>query len=358
METGNSASVRAGTRRIWIIIAAIVIVAVLAVTALILLLGRQGDTKLTVAEGSAITEICGVDYRDFTDITSVVMTKERSSKFPAVEKIYVNGDLYAFIVKPIAYNGPVVLAVVIDGSAGESKGMRIVEHAETPHYVRDMDSSWFTDRFMGKSVFEYLGIARLTARFDNEIVAITGATVTTEGIVNGVNAAFGVFQEYVLDADAADVPYMVRFEPGAGDGPIETSSLTIRAYGLVLAEISLDEIRALPSVRRAMSIHSTTGVTNHNFRGTLLSNVLSLADPGLMDEYDWALAIGVDDFMSGISMDEIMAENNVFVMYEDNDEPLLKKNGEPGGIRIVVLNDVFGQRFTNFMIEIVLEELR
>jgi len=63
--------------------------------------------------------------------------------------------------------------------------------------------------------------------------------------------------------------------------------------------------------------------------------------------------------MSGIGMNEIMAENSVFVMYEDNDEPLLKKNGEPGGIRIVVLDDVFGQRFTQFMIEIVLsEELR
>lgn len=359
METGNSASVRAGTRKIWIIVAAFVIVAVLAVAAILLLLGRQGDTKPTVAEGAAITEICGVDYRDFTDITPGVMTKERSAKFPAVDKVSVNGDLYAFIVKPIAYNGPVVLAVVIDGSNGKSIGMRIVEHAETPHYVRDMDNTWFTNRFAGKSVLEYLGIVRLAARSDNEIVAITGATVSTEGIVNGVNAAFGVFQEYVLGTTAAEVPYMVRFEPGVGDGPVETGSLVIRAYGLVLAEIGLDEIRALPSVRRVMSIHSTAGVTSHSFRGTLLSNVLNLADPGLVGEYDWALAVGVDDFMSGIGMNEIMAENSVFVMYEDNDEPLLKKNGEPGGIRIVVLDDVFGQRFTQFMIEIVLsEELR
>jgi len=34
-------------------------------------------------------------------------------------------------------------------------------------------------------------------------------------------------------------------------------------------------------------------------------------------------------------------------MYEDN--------GEPGALRIVVLNDVFGQRFTNYLLEIVLE---
>jgi hypothetical protein len=54
-------------------------------------------------------------------------------------------------------------------------------------------------------------------------------------------------------------------------------------------------------------------------------------------------------------MDEVRAENNVFIMYEDNDEPLLKRNGEPGAMRIVVINDIFGQRFTNYLLEIVLE---
>ena len=348
-------------RWVWLLLG--VIAAFFAVMSYIRLSGRQEDTKLTEAEGVAITGICGVDSREFGDISAEVMTKERSAKFPAVEKVYNNGNLYAFITKPIAYNGPVVLALVIDGGSGESVGMRIVEHKETPHYVRDMENSWFTDRFAGKSIHEYLEAARpkiyhkgeVVAVPANEIMAITGATVTTEGIVNGVNAAFGVYQEYVLGTSAADVPYMVRFEPGAGDGPVETGSLSIRAYGQILAEISLDEIRALPSVRRTMSIHSTAGVTQHSFRGTLLSNVLSLVDPGLMEDYNWALAIGVDDFISGIGMDEILAENNVFVMYEDNDEPLPKKNGEPGGMRIVVLDDVFGQRFTNYMIEIVLE---
>ena len=337
---------------IWFTLAALVLY--LVFTLIIYLMNRQ-DTGLTDAEGEAITDICGVDYHDFTDISRSAISGERGSRFQAVEKVHKNGDLYAFIVKPIAYNGPVTMTLVIDGATGESLGMRIISHTETPHYVRDMESSWFTERFSGKPVDEYLKLVRLNAGSDNEIVAITGATVTTEGIINGVNAAFGVFQEYVLGIPAGDVPYMVRFDPGVGDGPVETGSLSIRAYGVVLAEISLDEIRALPSVKRTMSIHSTAGITQHSFRGTLLSNVLNLADPGFVDEYDWALAVGVDDYISGISLEEINAENAVFIMYEDNDEPLQKRNGEPGGIRIVVLDDVFGQRFTNFLLEIVLE---
>ena len=313
------------------------------------------NTTLTDAEGEAITAISGVDAGSFRGITSEVLTKDLRTRFQAVSKVYEAGYLYAFIVKPIAYNGPVALAVVIDSDRNEAIGMRIVEHVETPHYVRDMDSDWFVERFDGKSALEYLQAVRLKAWDERDIVAITGATVTTEGIVNGVNAAFGVYQEYVLGEAAPETPYMVRFEPGEGDGPVETGTLAFRAYGLVLAEVSLDEIRALPSVKRTMSIHSSQGVTSHEFRGTLLSNIMSLIDPKLMEEYTWLLAVGVDDYISGVGMDEVMAENSVYIMYEDNGEPLPKKNGEPGAMRIVVLNDTFGQRFTNYLLEITLE---
>ena len=316
---------------------------------------HQGST-LTEAEGAAITAICGVESAKFSDIGREVLTKERAAKFPAVAKVYRKDDLYAFIVKPVAYNGPVTLALVIDSNSGENLGLRIVEHNETPHYVRDMENDWFTGRFAHKQASEYLKLARLQARADNEIVAITGATVTSEGIINGVNAAFGVYQEYVGGQNATDAPYMVRFEPGEGGGPLETGSLAIRAYGLVLAEIGIDDIRALPSVKRTMSIHSSAGITQHSFRGTLLSNILDLLDPQFMEEYSWVLAVGVDDYISGISMAEVQAENGVFIMYEDNGQPLPKKNGEPGALRIVVLDDVFGQRFTNYLLEIVLEK--
>ena len=310
---------------------------------------------LTGAESAAITAICGVSAEDFSDVSREVLTKEIAAKFPAAAKVYRHDELYAFIMKPIAYNGPVTLVLIIDGGQGVSLGMRIVEHKETPHYVRDMESAWFMDRFAGKSVSDYLTLVRLYARAEHEIVAITGATVTTEGVINGVNAAFGVYQESILGWTAEAVPYMVRFEPDRGEGPMETESLAIRAYGVILAEVSLEEIRALPSVKRTMSIHSTAGVTQHSFRGALLSNVLDLVDPELTERYQWVLAVGVDDYISGISMEEVKAENSVFVMYEDKDQPLMKRDGAPGAMRIVVISDIFGQRFTNYMLEIVLE---
>jgi len=332
---------------------------VLMIIMLAVFISGCGETaEPTEAELNAFNEILSQKYsmQDFTIVTKDVMSGERQEKFKAVKKVFTTpeGD-YAFISKPVAYNGPVNLAVIIDRETGTTVGMKIVEHMETEHYVRDMSNSWFTERFAGKKTDPYLELVHLEAVRDNQIISITGATVTTEGITNGVNACLGVYKEAVLGQKAAAVPYMVKFEKEEGEGPEETGSLAIRAYGVVLGEVSLEKIREMPSVTRTMSIHSTAGTTQHRFRGTLLANAITAVDPELMQKYQSVQPVGVDDYMSNISMEEVLAENAVYLMYEDNGKPLLTKDGKPGAMRVVVLDDVFGQRFTNYMIEIVLE---
>ncbi|HPF21025.1 MAG TPA: FMN-binding protein [Syntrophomonas sp.] len=312
----------------------------------------------TEAELAAFNDILSQQYtsKDFKILTQEVMTGERQEKFQAVKKVFTTpaGD-YAFVSKPVAYNGPVELAVIIDRESGITAGMKIVRHQETEHYVRDMNNRWFTERFAGKQNDPYLQPVHLDAVHDNEIIIITGATVTTEGITNGVNACLGVYREAELGQTAPAVPYMVKFEKEEGEGPEETGSLAIRAYGVVLGEVSLEQIKAMPSVTRTMSIHSTSGTTSHKFKGTLLANVIAAVDPELLQKYQAVQPVGVDDYMSNITMEEVLAENAVYLMYEDNGQPLLTKPGKQGAMRVVVLDDVFGQRFTNYMIEVVLE---
>ncbi|NLO22181.1 MAG: FMN-binding protein [Syntrophomonadaceae bacterium] len=325
---------------------------------LIFLTGCAGTSQPNEAELRAFNKILAQDYsrEDYGVITREVMNGEREKKFKAVQKVFAtpSGD-YAFITCPVGYNGPIELAVVIDGKSHTTLGMRIVEHMESEDYVRDMHNSWFTDRFKGKSIARYLEQVHLEAQRDNEIIIITGATVSTEAIVNGVNACLGVLQEYEWGKTAPAVSYMVKFEKAEGDGPQENGTLAIRAYGSILGEITLDEIRQLPRVKRTMSIHSSTGTTTHQFTGTLLAHAISLLDPDLLTQYSQVMPVGVDDYISNISMEEVLAENSVFLMYEDNGQPLLTKEGQAGAMRVVVIDDVFGQRFTNYMIEIVLE---
>ncbi len=334
----------------------VIVIAILSAGAYFLFIYESKE--LTEAELEAFNQIYQIELNndDFQMVTNEFLTGETRKKFKAVKKVFAlpQGD-YAFISKPVAYNGPVTLAVAIDGESGNTVGMRIVEHEETEHYVRDMGSYWFIDRFKGKSSEKYLKTVKLNARNSDEIVLITGATITTDGIVNGVNACMGVYNDKVLGIESDAVPYMVRFEKDEGEGPEETETIAIRAYGVVLGEVSLDDIKNMPSVRRKITINSTAGTTSHDFRGTLLANVIAAFDETLLSDYAVVQPIGVDDYISNISMEEVLAENKVYIMYEDQGEPLLKKNGKPGAMRVVVLDDFFGQRFTNYLIEIVLE---
>ena len=317
--------------------------------------GRE-KTALTEPEAAAFQEILGVASTDgWQDITAKVMTKYLREKFPAVKKVWLTdeGD-YAFVSKPYGYNAPITLAVVISGESGLTLGMRIVEHQETPHYVRDFVNAWFTNRFTGKDSSLYLKTVLLEAREDNEIVAVTGATVTSEGVVNGVNAAMGVYQEYVRERAMPSVPERPNGEYGEPE-LTETGVIEIIYQGEVIGEVTLEEIMALPSLQRQVTVNSTQGTSKHNLRGALLRDVLDLIDPEIKSSYSRVTTLGADSFISVIGMDEVRKENSVYVMYEDGGKPLSKRNGKDGAMWIIVLQDQFGQRYTNYLVQIILE---
>ena len=137
-------------------------------------------------------------------------------------------------------------------------------------------------------------------------------------------------------------------------GPEETGTLRITENGGLVAEITLEEIAALPSYKRTMTIHSSgEGDSVHAYRGARLFEVLKAAGIDL-DRYDAISAIGSDEYLASIAMEEVRMENNAFVMYEDNDQPIARKNGEAGGMRLVLLDDTFGTRFTKYLCEIEL----
>ena len=282
---------------------------------------------------------------------------EWREKFKAVDRILQaeNGD-WAVLTRPIGYNGPISLALVIDHETSATSGLVIVAHNETRHYVRGLEEDWFTSRFAEKQAGKALRVVRLEAHEPSDVVAITGATVTTQAVVNGVNAALSLYAEAVLGKEQAAVPYTVDFQAEQGEGPEENGRLAVRAYGTVLGEITLEEIRQLPSVERVLTIHSTAGTTEHRFTGTLLYNVLQAVDPALTEEYDLLMTVGVDEYCSGIEMREVLKENAVYLVYADQGEPLPRKDGTPGGMRVIILDDFYGQRFTNYLLEVDLEK--
>ena len=168
------------------------VLALMMVFSLIACGGEKIDTALTEDEIREVKQITAKPYvgEGFADVTAEAMTKERKEKFPAVQKVCAlsDGD-YAFVSVPYGYKGPVELIIVING----------VDFDEGVEYVRDWTSNWFVDRYKDKSVHNELRVIKMASEArENEIIALTGGTVSTNAVTLGVNAVFVVYREYVL----------------------------------------------------------------------------------------------------------------------------------------------------------------
>ncbi len=136
---------------------------------------------------------------------------------------------------------------------------------------------------------------------------------------------------------------------------LEEGKIKLKAENDILGEITLEEVKKLPAVNKKMAISSTGGLTKHNFTGTPLLEIFNHMDPEIVKRYKRVIIRGVDNYTSGVTMEEVLEKNNVFVVYADNGEPLKSKTGKEESMRIVILNDQFGQRFTNYLVEMQLE---
>lgn len=92
---------------------------------------------------------------------------------------------YVLRMEPNGYGGAVKMLIGID-TEGNVKGISILEHSETPGFganaTKDEFKNQFTDRKAPLSVVK-------SNPGENEIQAITGATITSTAVTNAVNAA-------------------------------------------------------------------------------------------------------------------------------------------------------------------------
>ena len=296
--------------------------------------GKTG-AELSESELAAVREILGAEAQP-EDITGRALKGDTAGKYACVKKVFLTPEgQYVFFASPIGYNGPVDIMLVIDGANAETVALRILAHKETEHYVRNWEDDWFTGRFAGQSAFIYLERVKLEAERKNQIVAVTGSTVSTDAVVSGVNDCFDVFR-------TLDNPF---FRENAGVVKLKN------ARGEELGEITLDSLKELDSYRRKITIRSATeGVTTHDFRGVRLSEAIAAAGCGeLLSGCRSVVVTGTDGYESEITPDEIALENNVYLMYEDNGEPMKTAGGTEGALRLIILSDDFGQRFTNYV---------
>lgn len=99
-----------------------------------------------------------------------------------------NGEItgYAFNVAPVGYGGPINMLVGISAE-GTLTGIEIVSHEETPGLGAKATEPEFKDQFKEKKADGPLTVG--------DIEAISGATITSTAVTDGVSAAIDLYNQ-------------------------------------------------------------------------------------------------------------------------------------------------------------------
>jgi Na+-translocating ferredoxin:NAD+ oxidoreductase subunit G len=95
---------------------------------------------------------------------------------------------YAIKVAPKGYGGAVQIMVGIS-TEGKVEGIKILSHSETPGLGANAPAPKFSGQFAGKPIEKELQVVKTVPSADNQVEAITGATITSKAVTNGVNEA-------------------------------------------------------------------------------------------------------------------------------------------------------------------------
>lgn len=110
-----------------------------------------------------------------------------------VEYVYELSDgnslLQCYFIKSMGYKDFIHYMVEIDTSIERIKKVRLVEEHETDDYGGYIREGWFLERFESLSLNHPARIVKMHKEKDYDIVAITGATITSLSAVKAVNLA-------------------------------------------------------------------------------------------------------------------------------------------------------------------------
>lgn len=99
---------------------------------------------------------------------------------------------YVFTLQASGYGGAMTVMSAFD-TEGIVTGIQVVDCDETAGLGLNCKQEWFTDRY--KDTNGELNVIKNGDAGENEILAITGATITTRAVTGAVNEARNMFNE-------------------------------------------------------------------------------------------------------------------------------------------------------------------
>jgi electron transport complex protein RnfG len=102
---------------------------------------------------------------------------------------------YCLTVTPKGYGGPIEVVVGIT-ETGKLRAIRILSHSETPGLGAKAPLPAFAGQYENRDV-ERLMLVKASPSGDAEVQAISGATITSTAVTDGVNAALEYWRNHL-----------------------------------------------------------------------------------------------------------------------------------------------------------------
>lgn len=132
-----------------------------------------------------------------TDLEQII---NNNDKIVEVYAGYKNNSVIGYAIKalPQGYGGAVEVMTGIDID-GNVTGVRIGNHQETPGLGANAALPSFYSQYNGKSAEKEISVVKSPPTQDNEIQAISGATITSDAVTTGVNYAINAYNNILVD---------------------------------------------------------------------------------------------------------------------------------------------------------------
>ena len=155
---------------------------------------------IKIAKGNEKNEAMTQTLPDATAFESVPVAAD-TDIVTAINKGTAGGETvgWNYTVEPKGYGGLIEIIVGVSKD-GRLQAIKILSHSETPGLGAKAAEEPFIGQFRGKQT-EALSITQSDTVAQNEIQAISGATITSGAVVQGVNAALAYFGEHQYESE-------------------------------------------------------------------------------------------------------------------------------------------------------------
>lgn len=172
-----------------------ILFAICAIAALAL--GITNNITTPIIEERNIQANNALRQEVLSDAQEFKLIEDRSNDI--VSEVYEglkNNQIVGYTIKslPKGYGGTIEVMVGIS-IEGNITGVKIGNNSETPGLGSKATEAFFRNQFNNKNISTPLTVVKGSTSDESNIVAISGATITSNAVTTGVNAAMDMYKE-------------------------------------------------------------------------------------------------------------------------------------------------------------------